>query len=169
MRARPKRRGWRWAPLPSRATLAGALLVAGVGDVAGAGEKVVVDSLQFAHTPTITWVAEGANGGGTTFLVGQMAMSEMGVEQPSSGKVVLASANFPPPNATSPPSGWVAITAPVTVQQPGNNWCQNYSPWLIPLNGTALLELSTNFVEGTGLTGSCHTLFNVAAVPALQK
>ena len=75
---------------------------------------------------------------------------------PGSGSTIMT-------NEGVPEAAWATAAAPVSILDPWNNYCPNYSPTLLALpERDELLELSTGY-ESEG--GSCTTYFAVAGLP----
>ncbi|MEV0889799.1 sialidase family protein [Promicromonospora sp. NPDC050262] len=113
------------------------------------------DGTHFRHTPNISWYDDGTHDG-RLLGVGQMLYGSDGGVLPGSGSTIMT-------NEGVPEDPWTTAGAPVSILDPWNNYCPNYSPTLLALPERGeLLELSTGY-ESEG--GSCTTYFAVAALP----
>ncbi|GAA3311088.1 hypothetical protein GCM10020295_79910 [Streptomyces cinereospinus] len=128
------------------------------GDPAALGFRPeTVDGKYFRAAPTIAWApAPGGGPNGRILLVGQRLLNRDGTPAADSGRTVLANTE----NGSGP---WYEIASPVSVPDPGVNYCQNYSSPLLPTaDGSRVLQIATDW-DGTvcrayfasgGLTGS---------------
>jgi hypothetical protein len=109
------------------------------GDPTDLGAQITAANGQyFVHTPTIAWTA-GAQRQGRLFLVGQILDNSDGSVAADNGAAVMVSDH-------GPGGPWSVIPAPVTVPDPYDNYCPNYSSSLLPLaGGTRLLEIATAY------------------------
>ena len=110
------------------------------------------DGTHFRHTPNISWYDDGTPDG-RLLGVGQMLYGADGAIQPGSGSTIMT-------NEGVPEEDWTTAEAPVSILDPWNDYCPNYSPTLLAMPGSGtLLELSTGY-ESEG--GTCTTYFAVA-------
>ncbi|MFJ8085590.1 RICIN domain-containing protein [Streptomyces sp. NPDC096205] len=102
-----------------------------------------VDGKYFRAAPTIAWApAPGGGPNGRILLIGQRLLNRDGTPAADSGRTILANTE----NGSGP---WYEIPSPVTVPEPGVNYCQNYSSPLLPsVDGTRVLQVATDF-DGT--------------------
>ncbi len=108
------------------------------GDPTDLGATITAaDGTYFAHTPTITWLP-GGGPSGRLFLTGQILEGADGTPAPGNGHTVLVSDH-------GPGGPWSAIPAPVSVPDPYDNYCPNYSSPLLPLQHGGLLEIATAY------------------------
>jgi hypothetical protein len=108
------------------------------GDPNDLGPTIVAaDGTYFTHTPTITWTPAGGPEG-TLYLVGQILDSPDGTPAAGNGHTVLLSDH-------GPAGPWRAIPAPVSVADPYDNYCPNYSSPLLTLRHSGLLEIATAY------------------------
>ncbi|WP_264777586.1 RICIN domain-containing protein [Deinococcus aetherius] len=108
----------------------------------------------FAHAPTIAWAPDGS-ANGKVLLVGQVLKNSDGSLAANNGRAVLVQGSNGAENVP-----WTEMTAPVQSVGAGDNPCVNYSSALLPsANGSKLLELATDFENGT-----CKTYFGTGAL-----
>ncbi|MFI8523514.1 sialidase family protein [Promicromonospora sukumoe] len=113
------------------------------------------DGTHFRHTPNISWYDDGTPDG-RLLGVGQMLYGADGAVLPGSGSTLMT-------NEGVPEDDWATAQAPVSILDPWNNYCPNYSPTLLALPERGeVLELSTGY-ESEG--GACTTYFGVGALP----
>jgi len=116
------------------------------------GTKVQTASGQyFEHAPTSTWSPSVISNNGSILLVGQVLYEADGSVSANNGKLLFV-------NNTADGSGpWYTITAPVQVPGAYDNYCPNYASPLLPsLDGTAILEMASDYDTSSGL---CMTYF----------
>ncbi|MGB9999645.1 exo-alpha-sialidase [Streptomyces pseudogriseolus] len=113
------------------------------------------DGRYFRATPTIAWApTPGGGGDGRILLVGQRLLNRDGTLAAGSGRTILT-------NSRNGRGAWVAIDAPVTVPNPGINYCQNYSSPLLPsADGKRVLQIATDF-EGS----VCRAYYATGGLP----
>ncbi|GAA2755288.1 sialidase family protein [Actinopolymorpha rutila] len=128
------------------------------GDPSDLGPTVrAADGTYFEHTPTITW-EPGRGREGRLFLTGQMLYAADGTVAEGNGRTVFVSDN-------GPAGPWRAIPAPVSVPDPYNNYCPNYSsPLLTVRNGTRLLEIATAYDSD----GVCKAYYATGSEPVAR-
>jgi len=91
------------------------------------------DGRYFAHTPYNTVLPNGA-----ILVVGQILMNSNNTPANGNGNgtTILKSASG------NPAGPWSAIAAPVTVPNPDNSYCPNYSSPLLALSNSTILEFA---------------------------
>lgn len=126
------------------------------GDPARLGHRVATaDGTHFRHAPTISWYDDGTPDG-RLLAVGQMLYGAGGAVLPGNGSTLMT-------NEAAPESPWATAPAPVTILDPWNNYCPNYSSSLLAMpERDEVLELATGY-ESEG--GACTTYFAVAGLP----
>lgn len=109
------------------------------GDPTDLGSTITaVDGTYFTHTPSIAWSPAGGPDG-RLFVTGQLLNNPDGTPAAGNGHTVFTSNHgFAGP--------WHPIEAPVSVPNPYDNYCPNYSsPLLAVQDARALLEIATAY------------------------
>jgi hypothetical protein len=111
-----------------------------------------VDGQYFAHAPTLAWV-DNRTANGRLLLVGQMLFNTAGGVSGGNGHTLFV-------NTEGGSGGWYEITAPVSVPDPYDNYCPNYSSTLVPsADGIRALEIATGYAGTT-----CQAYFGTASI-----
>jgi frataxin-like iron-binding protein CyaY len=111
------------------------------GTPGNTGTKIQTASGQyFQHAPTNVWSPSSLGINGALLLMGQQMFDNTGVVDPNSGSQMFV-------NLSSDGSGpWYTIAAPVTVPNPANDYCPNYSTALLPAaDGSSIFELASGY------------------------
>ena len=119
------------------------------GNATDVGTQITAaDGKYFAHAPTIT-VANGL-----VVLVGQMLYNADGTVATGNGKTLMVNSG----GGTN--GSWTEIASPVSIPDPYDNYCPNYSSALVPSSdGTKVTEIATGYV-GT----ACQPYFATSAL-----
>lgn len=124
------------------------------GDPAVAGEVVATaDGSTFLHTPVLSWSPFGGPDG-TLVLTGQILVGADGQPRPGSGATIFV-------NTRAGRGAWRAEAAPVSIPDPFDHYCPNYSSPVLPLDGDQILGMAT---EWTGDT--CLVRYATGTLPA---
>ena len=113
------------------------------------GTKVQTASGQyFEHAPTNVWSPSVLGINGALLLMGQQMFDSTGAVDPNGGSQMFV-------NLSSDGSGpWYTIAAPVTVPNPTDNYCPNYSTALLPAtDGSNILELASAYNSNNQCVG----------------
>lgn len=111
-----------------------------------------VDGGTFWHTPVLSWSPFGGSMG-TLLLTGQLFMDADGNAEAASGATILA-------NDRGGQGPWRAIAAPVSIPEPFDHYCPNYSSPVLALDGDGIVEFAT---EWTGV--ECHVRYATGTIP----
>lgn len=110
------------------------------GDPLGGHHRVVSrEGNYFVAAPTITWAPDGTRDG-RLIAVGQQLRNPDGTPAPGNGRTLFVADG-------NPAAPWREVPAPVTVPDPYQHPCPNYSSTLLPLDAAGtVLEIATDFV-----------------------
>ncbi|GAA1617897.1 hypothetical protein GCM10009744_00580 [Kribbella alba] len=116
-----------------------------------------VDGKYFTHAPTIAWAPSAGSPNGKLLLIGQILQNANGSVAADNGRTILV-------NTEWSNGYWYEIASPVTVNNPYNNYCPNYSSPMVPsADGYQVLQLATDYDGGV-----CKTYFATGSAVGTQ-
>lgn len=125
------------------------------GDPTDLGSTLIAeDGTHFRHAPTLAWYDDGTSDG-RLLTVGQMLFKGEEVAEGNGSRIFV--------NEGDPSGPWTPAQAPVSVKDPWDNFCPNYSSPLLPLPESGrLLQLASAYGHQDN---TCTVYFAVTALP----